>query len=40
MKGLNNIMDVTTNLVYYDVTNYYFETDNMDDFKSREYQRA
>lgn len=24
-----------TNLVYYDVTNYYFETDNMDDFKSK-----
>ncbi len=24
-----------TNLVYYDVTNYYFETDNMDDFKTK-----
>lgn len=24
-----------TSLVYYDVTNYYFETDNMDDFKSK-----
>lgn len=24
-----------TSLIYYDVTNYYFETDNMDDFKRR-----
>lgn len=24
-----------TSLVYYDVTNYYFETDNMDDFKTK-----